>query len=288
MRIRRSTVAAVALATAVALVAGGCSSGPPEPTPPATPTPTASASPPPAPPRASRPPRPRVGACYPLTDEQALTPTTDLQPVPCRRRHTAMTFHVGSLDTLVDGHLLAVDSRSAQAQVAAACPRRLAGFLGGTEEQRRLSTLRAVWFSPTLEQSDEGQGWFRCDVVAVGSNGALAPLTGPLRGVLDRPADRERYAVCGTAEPGTPDFRRVLCSQPHTWRAIASYDVTGAGPRGQRYPGSDAVRAVAETRCQEAGRSVAADALNYQWGYDWPTRQQWATGLRYGLCWAPA
>ena len=89
-----------------------------------------------------------------------------------------MTFFVGDLDQTVDGHLLAVDSDLVQEQVAEQCPPRLDGFIGGSTEDRRLSMLRPVWFTPTIEESDAGARWFRCDVVALAADGELAPLTG--------------------------------------------------------------------------------------------------------------
>ena len=34
--------------------------------------------------------------------------------------------------------------------------------------------------------------------------------------------------------------------------------------------------------------AVAEDALDYEWGYEWPTADQWAARQTYGRCWAPA
>ena len=59
-------------------------------------------------------PRPEVKACYRLAYDEAVAPTSRRKPVPCEREHTATTFHVGTLDAVVDGHLLAVDSRPVQ------------------------------------------------------------------------------------------------------------------------------------------------------------------------------
>ena len=39
--------------------------------------------------------------------------------------------------------------------------------------------------------------------------------------------------------------------------------------------------------CEDAGREVAEDALDYEWGYEWRTADQWAAGQTYGRCWAP-
>ena len=193
-----------------------------------------------------------------------------------------MTFSLGELDTAVDGHLLAVDSDRVQQQVATECPARFGSFVGGTPEQRRLSMLRAVWFTPTVEESDEGANWFRCDVIAVADQGGLAALTGRLAGVLGTEAGRERYAMCGTAEPGTDGFERVICSVEHTWRAIAIVPF-----EAEEYPGDDRVRTAGEAPCQDAGRAVADDPLSYRWSYERPTREQWDAGQTYGICWAP-
>lgn len=251
--------------------------------------PSAAPSPPPA---ATQPPRPDRRGCYRLTYDQALAPTTHRKPVDCGRRHTATTYHVGDLDTVVDGHLLAVDARRVQAQVAAACPRLLPGFLGATDDQMRLTSLRAVWFSPTLAQSDAGQEWFRCDVIALARDGQLADLTPQLRGVLGTLDGRREFGICGTSQPGRPDFDRVICSSPHAWRAIGSYEAPGAdggaaGNDAGRYPGATKLQATAQAQCKDAARTQAADPLDFQWGYDWPTKEQWKAGQRYGLCWTP-
>jgi hypothetical protein len=225
---------------------------------------------------------PTARECYRLAYDEAVAPTTDRQPVDCAGKHTSVTFAVGRLDTLVDGHLLAVDSDRVQAQVAAACPERLASFLGGTTADRRLSMLRAVWFTPDVEASDAGASWYRCDVVALAADGELAPLVGRLQGALDRPQARDHYAMCGTAEPGTAAFDRVICSAEHSWRAVAVVPLAEGG-----YPGEKQVRAAGEGPCRDAGAAVAEDTLDYQWGYEWPSAEQWSGGQHYGRCWAP-
>lgn len=284
----RSLLRAGALALALPLVLtglAGCSGGD-EPSGSSTSSSTTTASPTgspaPAPTRATAAPRPADRACYALSFDAAVAPTSDAPPVACTRPHTSMTFAVGTLDTVVDGHLLAVDSARVQAQPARECPRLLARFLGGSADDLHLSMFRSVWFTPSVEESDAGADFYRCDVIAVARENRLAPLTGRLAGVLSRPAARAAYGMCGTAEPGTRSFARVICSAPHSWRAIRTVDLAG-----RRYPGEARVRAAGQETCKDAGRAVASDTLDFQWGYEWPTAKQWADGQHHGLCWAP-
>lgn len=269
--VRRTAGALVAV-----LLLAGCSGKAPdaEPTPEPTPTSPPTAKPP--------PPGPETGACYRLTFKQAVAPTTRRKPQPCDRPHTSETYDVGRLDTLVDGHLVAVDSDRVQQQVADECPAKLSAFLGGDLEDLRLSMVRPVWFTPTVQESDRGEDWFRCDAVVVAGDSALAALDGSLRGVLGREQDRDTYAMCGTAAPDADDFERVQCSSDHSWRAIAVVPFD-PGP----YPGVQAARERGQTPCENAGLDVADDPLQFDWGYEYPTADQWAAGQTFGICWAP-
>lgn len=228
------------------------------------------------------PPGPEPGACYPLPFETAVAPTSEIAAVPCEEKHTSETVSVGTIDALVGGHLLAVDSDRVQAQVAAACPQALTAYVGGTLESLRLSMIRPVWFTPTVEQSDAGADWYRCDAVLLAGTSTLAELTTSLKGVLARTKGRERYAMCGTAAPDAKDFQRVLCSDKHAWRAI---DVVVF--REGDYPGEKKVRAAGRSQCEDAAADVAEDPLVFEWGYEWPTAEQWEMGQMFGRCWAP-
>lgn len=280
---RRTTSLVVALALAVTLALAGCSGDDSEPTPDAGSSGTSSAAEPtPTPTPAQAAPVPRERACYAYGYAAAVSPIARGKPVSCDRTHTAITFAVGELDTLVDGHLVSVDSDRVQRQVAQACPRAFEKFVGGSEEDRRLSMLRAIWFTPSLPQSDAGANWYRCDAVAIAADEKLAPLVGRLQGVLSRPEAAGRFAMCGTAEPGTDGFRRVICSAKHAWRALSTVDIAG-----RAYPGVAKARAAGQEECQDVASAAADDPLNYEWGYEWPTQQQWRAGQRYGICWSP-
>lgn len=280
-RVSRWTASLVAATSTVLVLTGGCSSDSSDSKPsPASTVPTeAKAEPPPK--------RPKRGTCHRLTYDEVLAPTDDKKAVDCAKRHSSETYAVGKLNTTRDGHLLAVDSTAVQAQVAERCPTVLGTYVGATEEQLRLTMLRAVWFTPSVAQSDAGANWFRCDVVALAGEDRLVRTTGTFKRVLATPDGRSSYAMCGTAEPGTPGFQRVRCADQHSWRATRSVTLRGKGPDAT-YPGEEAVREAGASPCAAAAREIAADALDYEWGYEWPTREQWAAGQTFGRCWAPA
>ncbi len=271
----------VCTATAGCTSSGDSDAGPTSSAPTSAASAVASPSATPTPARAV--PSPGNRDCYAYGYGSAVAPVAEGDPVPCDRPHTAITFQVGDLDTVVDGHLVSVDSQRVQDQVARECPAAFERFVGGTIEARRLTMLRPVWFTPSLRESDRGANWFRCDAVAIAADEKLAPLVGRLQGVLARPLARERFAMCGTAEPGTADFQRVICSAQHAWEALRTVDVPG-----KTYPGVVKARAAGQQICQDAASAVADDPLNYRWGYEWPTAVQWQNGQKYGICWAPS
>ncbi len=265
------------LLLALAVVGVGCSSSeePEQADPSTSPSAVVSSAPPP-------PAAPKVGACHRLTFEEATAPVESRTPVRCSSPHTAVTIKVGRIDALADGHLLAVDSATVRAQIARACPPALAGFVGGDENTRRLSRLEVVWYSPTLEQAEAGADWFRCDVVALRSEGELMTLPARMRGVLDQSGALDRFGTCGTSAPDRKGFERVACSERHSWRAVDTIDL----PRGTRFQDGDA-GAAADTECKDIAAARAGDSLRYTWSFEWPSRAAWDDGQRYGYCWVP-
>ncbi|MCZ4499374.1 MAG: hypothetical protein JWQ74_1927 [Marmoricola sp.] len=229
------------------------------------------------------PQAPRVGACYRLSIAAALRTTNAGRPVDCAGRHTSVTIRVGRIDPVVKGHLLAIDSTRIQRQVAERCTKRVDDHVGGSLETQRLSRIQAVWFSPTLEQSDRGALWYRCDLVIAGSTRAFAPLPRKTKGLLEGARALDTYGTCGTASPAADGFERVLCGQRHTWRARA----TIALPAGTTYLAKAAGKR-ADATCRDLEIQRSPDSLKLRWSFEWPTRAQWKTGQRYGLCWTPS
>lgn len=278
MPVRRSGVRSyVGSAVALLLLLSGCTgvAEEPEPAPTSTaPTPTAAAEPPPAPPQ---------DRCYQLDFAAALAPTVPTaKDRRCNRRHSAETYLVGRLDLIVDGHQIAIDSTRVRDQVAERCPAALPEFLGADRDAVRLSMVQPIWFTPSLAEAHQGAEWFRCDAVVLAGDRELVRLSGSLRGALgDDRADR--FAMCGTAAPDSEDFERVVCAADHSWRAVSVVEF-----EAREYPGPAAARAHGQSPCETAGADHADDPLDFQWGYEWPTKKQWRDGMTYGRCWVPA
>jgi putative regulator of septum formation len=272
----------LALLVVAVLALGACTSDDEKPS--ADPSPTPSSTPVAAP--TPPPPPPTVGACYRLSYDEAVAPTSEDTPASCDKGHTTQTFAVGQLDLVTNGHLLAVDSEAVRKQVARRCPAQLGAYVGATDEQLRLSLLRPVWFTPTIEQSDAGAAWYRCDVIAVSGDKRLAKIDHNIFEALKKPEGRTEFALCATAQPGTAAFTRVLCREDHSWKAISVIDLAPKSDNGD-YPGTDAVKDAGQTVCDDAARAIASDALDYEWGYEWPTKDQWQAGQTYGRCWSP-
>ena len=67
---------------------------------------------------------------------------------------------------------------------------------------------------------------------------------------------------------------------------VAELDLADRGKNG-KYPGEGAVKSAGDDVCAAAARALASDALDYEWGYEWPTKDQWQAGQTYGRCWSP-
>ncbi|HEY6933439.1 MAG TPA: septum formation family protein [Marmoricola sp.] len=280
---RGLAAALLAPVVTVVVVAVGCTTGAPQAEHTRSAAATASPRPSPSPSVApSPPPAPAAGSCHRLSFAAATSPTDSRAPVPCRERHTSVTAAVGHFDPVQDGHLVTVDSRSVQQQIADRCPRTLAGLVGGSRADRRLSRFIVVWFSPTEAQAAAGARWYRCDVVALAAHHRLATLPAHLKGALDRRNGLDRYGTCGTSAPDARNFRRVICSQRHRWRAVSVVNL----PRGAHFH-SRSAGSFANSRCKQVAADAAHGALKYSWAFEWPTREHWVSGQRYGFCWLP-
>ncbi len=264
----------VALACA-ALFLAACSGGDGGESPQASPQTTASSQP---------PERPGVGECHQL-DVDELLGSADQQPaVACSEKHTTETVHVGTFKAAAADDPKALTGDKANRRAAQTCQKEAASYLGADQRQLRLTRVSVFWFVPLPQEVDAGADWLRCDVVVFERGNDLMQLPRTLKGALSKNAATGRYGLCGSARPGAKDFERVVCSKKHTWRAISTIPISG----GKRYPGTKTVRAAGKDTCQSRARAAQGNALQYGYGWEWPTKEQWQAGQRFGYCWAPA
>lgn len=278
-----TTLRTFAAGLVVALLGAGCTTQPADPVgasaqpsssaPTSTPSETSTEPPDPG-------PRPKVGECHDLTFRQAVAVVGRPTPVSCRTKHTAQTYAVGRLELkTASGHTRRTDSRAAQRQARTTCTSRLPRHLGVAPRDLRLKMVQAVWFTPSPKRAEAGADWFRCDVVAVASPRQLLPLPRQTKGWGDAPA----VAMCSTAAPGTPGFRRVGCGAKHAWQAVSSVDILG-----EKLPPRGVIEDRMESTCKDVARARADDPLDFTWSQESPTKEQWAAGQHYGICWVPA
>ncbi|MGN6723903.1 MAG: septum formation family protein [Marmoricola sp.] len=228
------------------------------------------------------PPAPIVGTCRTLTFSAAAAPSDDTPTVPCTEKHTAVTVAVGTLVSRARLKTLDINSAAVQQLLAVNCPKAVEAYAGGSGRTFDLSQIQALPFVPTPAQIAKGANWYRCDMVVLAAPSTLATVTGTMRHALSSARALDRWGTCGTAAPSARTFKRVLCSQRHTWRAVALINI----PKKASYLSKNTSRA-ASLACRKIAAKAAHGALKYSWSFEWPNKQQWTAGQRFGLCWLP-
>jgi hypothetical protein len=281
--LRRRSAGMAALG-AVTLLTASCfgSGGAPEPSAPSeeagaaasaaagTPTPT------PAPP-------PAEGACRRMSVKALRTIVNDDPAVPCRRRHTVVTFHVGEVPRAAARDALSSADEAVERAADRMCRSQFRDYAGGNRSDRRLSMLTPTYFLPSTEQWSLGARWVRCDVYAYATPSRLTGLPRDLEDAFTRARVSANLARCSPVSPSAQAFRHVVCTEPHQWRAVAIQTV---GEPGERYPGRATVQNRAQNRCEAPVRDYLGTQQAFSYGFEVPQRDAWSEGDRVALCWA--
>lgn len=225
---------------------------------------------------------PTTGACRNLSFSAAESNSDATPVVPCTGIHTAVTVAVGSLIDKQHPTITNVSSPAIQQRLISTCKQDVMKYVGGSNQTYALSLVQAIWFLPTAKQFAAGAHWYRCDLVVLAGQSRLAPLPAKARGLLARPHALNRWGTCSNASPSSPKFRLQLCGAKHRWRAVAMMPV----PRKSIYL-SKAVGAEALKNCGKIAANNSTGKLKYTWTFEWPNKQHWQAGQRYGLCWLP-
>jgi len=286
---RLTIVVAVVVTLLVGLAAAGCrGDGSVNPTADRAddPPPSAPASESPSTTRMLMPkePEPREGACHDLSNHQVSRAHDKQRPIKCRKEHTTQTYYVGrfKVDTFADQ---TPDTAAIAAFVTPKCTRHFKRWVGGDRVTRALTRVHPVWFVPTTRDIKRGADWFRCDVLVSATDKRLDELPRDSEGMLDSDSALDEYGLCSRGSPDGPHSKTVICSQPHTWRAFDMMRMRGY--KSDDYPSREQRRASAK-HCQDQARVQLDYPLEWRYGWQPPTPEQWATGVRWGICWVPS
>jgi hypothetical protein len=228
-------------------------------------------------------PPPEEDTCRELSVDGLRTIVNDDPALPCRRRHTAITYHVGELPAAVAENAISTGDSPVEDAADRLCSREFRDYVGGSRTQRRLSMLTPTYFLPSDEQFALAARWVRCDVYAYATPSELSALPRDLGGALERERSRNSFTRCSPVSPSEQRFRHVACTQPHRWRAVATQTVGG---QNERYPGASTVQDRALARCENPVRRYLDTDASFSYGFEVPRRDAWAEGDRVALCWA--
>jgi hypothetical protein len=286
-----------AIALAVLMMASACGSttdlvesDPTDPTSPTastsptapSPSPTTPSSPSPTPPATAEP---KVGECRrtnPILG--ALGGSLEVRkPVPCGETHNAQTYFVGLMNDKAQAAARSGNASRLRSLVSGICSRQLADWLGGSGEDVALSVFDFIVGAPGPKEVGPGARWYSCDAYAIRAMNGLK-LTGLPRttqGVLSS-ARAGAWTQCnrGGFEDGT---NIVVCSKAHSYRAVAGVHL---GDLNARYPGSNSLETRLEDDCSSRVRAYLNTTAGFNYGVTWPSRRQWNTGDRWGICYA--
>ena len=223
---------------------------------------------------------PELGACRVLAPADITKSTNGTETVPCKEKHTAETFAVGTFPADVAGSK--VDDAALGGYVYPRCQKKFQEFLGGDESLVLRSTVTWAWFRPSEAAWEKGAHWWRCDAVGGGEQSpSFVDLPTTAKGILlGKPDDRWMVCVNGPSVSGSD---KIPCSQKHTWRAVTTIVL---GKPDDPYPGDRVVEVRTRDYCSDSVGAWLNYPVDYDYGYTWFHEAEWKTGNRRSICWA--
>jgi len=224
---------------------------------------------------------PEIGQCRNLAFSDLSLFSNQAKAVPCENGHTAYTFAVERLPDTIAFEGVSIQNKAVQSEAAQSCSTAYPAFVGGNAPTRALARLTVTYFLPRQRDFDLGARWVRCDAVALKTAQSLAPLPNDLKGLLDDETALAKLGLCSNGDPGAAGSTLVMCTQPHTFRALAALRL---GDDDAPYPGVDATEARGQ-RCEDVVRGELGVDGGFTFGWTFPSAADWATGQRFGYCW---
>lgn len=224
---------------------------------------------------------PALGACRELTPADISQPQNATETVECSKPHTAETFFVGNFPEKVSRGV-GVDDRKLGAYVYKTCTERFQTFLDGDESTVMRSVLTWAWFRPSETAWEKGARWFRCDVVGgTESSEELRTLPKTTEHLLLK-GPKDEWMTCANGET-VAESEKVACSEPHNWRAVTTIKV---GRQEDPYPGDRLVEIRTRDFCSDSVGAWMNYPVDYDFGYTYFRKAEWAGGNRRSICWA--
>jgi hypothetical protein len=203
--------------------------------------------------------RPKVGECHNYDVSGSLANSEDSDPVPCKRKHKAVTVAVLRVPKRVG----LADPDRTFAALGSRCYKAFNSKLGGNTRERAMTAYALVWFMPTEAERDQGARWIRCDLIL---NGGTKLQAVPKR-LLPQPL-KDSVRLCLLINNGS--LLGTVCSRKHGYRAA------GVVMLGGRYPGFDKFQDIADKRCP---RITGKNSYFY-----YPGKEAWQAGDKRITC----
>jgi hypothetical protein len=224
---------------------------------------------------------PSVGECRSLSYADISLYSNESKAQPCSKPHTAFTFAVEQLpdDIAFDG--VKIENDAVQGAAADSCQQAYVAYIGGDTASRALTRLTVTYFVPKQTGFDAGAHWVRCDIVALQSDNSLADLPRKLDGFLDH-GHTGAYDVCSRGDPSQHDSLLVMCTQDHTYRAVAAIRL---GDSKAPYPGEQAALDQGQQDCKQLISDLLGLTGGFTFSWTYPSASDWSAGQRFGYCW---
>jgi len=203
--------------------------------------------------------KPKVGACHAMSYKKTAAISDSSKPVPCTKRHTAVTVAVVDASTSLAG--LTQDQLNTLG--ADICSRQDLKELGRGPIRRAMSAYNIVFFQPTGAQIRAGARWFRCDLTLRAGRKML-----PLPAHLSRPV-LPKHASDRTEHCLTRTHLSTPCSSTHAFRPVGAIKFKPVA-----YPSRDDFVQAGNELCPARGRYY----------YTWSAAGIWAAGDRVLVC----
>jgi hypothetical protein len=227
------------------------------------------------------PPAPEVGECRDVSYADISLYSNDTDDATCSKPHTAYTFAVDQLPEDIAFEGVQIENDAVQTAAADACQQSFVSYIGGDTADRALTRLTVTYFVPPQPGFDAGAHWVRCDIVALQSDNALSPLPRHLEGFLERDG-ASAYDVCSRGDPASAGTELVMCTQDHTYRAVAALRL---GDSKASYPGEQAALDQGKQQCEDTIGELLGVSGGFTFSWTYPSASDWSAGQRFGYCW---